>query len=209
MEYRFIAIEGNIGSGKTTLAHRLAAHYNGKLILEQFVDNPFLAKFYADKERYAFPLELSFLAERFNQLKAQLLNRDIFQEVIISDYIITKSQLFARANLTEDEYDLFQRMAEIMKSNLPKPDLIIYLHAPIAKLQQQIRKRGREYEQQIQDEYLEQIGAAYSAYLEQEKGKILHIDTTLLDSTVDRDFDQLITFLEQGTIDQSQAMFLK
>ncbi len=208
MEYRFIAIEGNIGSGKTTLAHRLAAHYNGKLILEQFVDNPFLAKFYEDRERYAFPLELSFLAERYNQLKAQLLNRDIFQEVIISDYVITKSQLFARANLSEDEYDLFQRMAEIMKSNLPKPDLIIYLHAPIEKLQQQIRKRGRPYEQQIKDEYLEEIGAAYAAYLEQEKGRILHIDTTLLDSTVDRDLDQLIGFLEHGTI-TSQAMFLK
>lgn len=208
MEYRFIAIEGNIGSGKTTLAHRLAAHYNGKLILEQFVDNPFLAKFYSDRERYAFPLELSFLAERYNQLKAQLLNRDIFQEVIIADYIITKSQLFARANLTEDEYDLFQRMAEIMKSNLPKPDLIIYLHAPIGKLQQQIKKRGRPYEQQIKDEYLEEIGAAYSAYLEQEKGRILHIDTTLLDSTIDEDLDQLITFLEGGAI-TSQAMFLK
>lgn len=96
MEYRFIAIEGNIGSGKTTLAHRLAAHYNSKLILEQFVDNPFLAKFYEDRDRYAFPLELSFLAERYNQLKAQLLNRDIFQEVIISDYVITKSQLFCK-----------------------------------------------------------------------------------------------------------------
>lgn len=99
-------------------------------------------------------------------------------------------------------------MAEIMKSNLPKPDLIIYLHAPIVKLQQQIRKRGRPYEQQIKDEYLEEIGAAYAAYLEQEKGKILHIDTTLLDSTVDQDLDQLIRFLEQGTI-ASQAMFLK
>lgn len=208
MEYRFIAIEGNIGSGKTTLAHRLAAHYNGKLILEQFVDNPFLAKFYEDRERYAFPLELSFLAERYNQLKSQLLNRDMFQEIIIADYVITKSQLFARANLDENEYDLFQRMAEIMKSNLPKPDLIIYLHAPIAKLQQQIRKRGRPYEQQIKDEYLEQIGASYAAYLEQEQTKILHIDTTLLDSTVDEDLDQLIRFLEYGTI-ASQAMFLK
>ncbi len=208
MEYRFIAIEGNIGSGKTTLAHRLAEHYNGKLILEQFVDNPFLARFYEDRDRYAFPLELSFLAERYNQLKAQLLNRDLFQELIISDYVITKSQLFARANLNEDEYDLFQRMAEIMKSNLPKPDLIIYLHAPIVKLQQQIKKRGRPYEQQIRDEYLEEIGAAYAAYLEQEKGRILHIDTTLLDSKIDEDLAQLITFLDGGPI-TSQAMFLK
>ncbi len=208
MEYRFIAIEGNIGSGKTTLAHRLAEHYNGKLILEQFVDNPFLARFYEDRDRYAVPLELSFLAERYNQLKAQLLNRDLFQELIISDYVITKSQLFARANLNEDEYDLFQRMAEIMKSNLPKPDLIIYLHAPIVKLQQQIKKRGRPYEQQIRDEYLEEIGAAYAAYLEQEKGRILHIDTTLLDSKIDEDLAQLITFLDGGPI-TSQAMFLK
>ncbi|PSK94659.1 deoxynucleoside kinase [Taibaiella chishuiensis] len=208
MEYHFIAIEGNIGSGKTTLAHRLATHYNGKLILEQFVDNPFLAKFYEDRDRYAFPVELSFLAERYNQLKAQLLNRDLFQEIIISDYVITKSQLFARANLNEDEYDLFQRMAEIMKSNLPKPDLIIYLHAPIVKLQQQIRKRGRPYEQQIRDEYLEEIGAAYSAYLEQEKSRILHIDTTLLDSKIDEDLAQLIAFLDGGPI-TSQAMFLK
>lgn len=190
------------------MAHRLATHYNGKLILEQFVDNPFLAKFYEDRDRYAFPVELSFLAERYNQLKAQLLNRDLFQEIIISDYVITKSQLFARANLNEDEYDLFQRMAEIMKSNLPKPDLIIYLHAPIVKLQQQIRKRGRPYEQQIRDEYLEEIGAAYSAYLEQEKSRILHIDTTLLDSKIDEDLAQLIAFLDGGPI-TSQAMFLK
>ncbi len=209
MEYHFIAIEGNIGAGKTTLAHQLAAHYQARIILEQFADNPFLPKFYEDRERYAFPLELSFLAERYSQLKDTLLNRELFQQMIIADYTIIKSQLFARANLSTDEYDLFQRMAEIIKTQLPKPDLLIYLHTPIAKLQQQIHKRGRAYEMNIADAYLEEIQDAYLQYLGQEDLKILMIDTSRADFNRPEHLGQLIAFLESGQVFQRKTLFIK
>jgi deoxyguanosine kinase len=208
MDYHFIAIEGNIGAGKTTLAHRLAAHYGAEMILEQFADNPFLPKFYKDRERYAFPLELSFLAERYNQLKESLLSRDLFRELIIADYTIVKSQLFARTNLNDDEYELFQRMAGIMKTNLPKPDILIYLHTPVDKLQQQIRKRGRPYEQQIQDAYLQQIEDAYLDYLKQEELKVLMVDTAAADFHNDAHLKQLTAFLEEPGRMEKESLFI-
>lgn len=209
MEYHFIAIEGNIGAGKTTLAHQLAEHYQAKLILEQFTDNPFLAKFYEDRERYAFPLELSFLAERYSQLKDTLLNRELFQQMIVADYTIIKSQLFARTNLSRDEYELFQRMAEIIKTQLPKPDLLIYLHTPIPKLQQQIHKRGRPYELNIADAYLEEIQEAYLQYLSHEDLRILMVDTSGTDLNKPEHFGQLIDFLESGQEFQRKTLFIK
>lgn len=209
MDYHFIAIEGNIGAGKTTLAHKLAEHYDAGLILEQFADNPFLPKFYKDRERYAFPLELSFLAERYSQLKDSLLHPDLFRQVIIADYTITKSQLFARTNLSADEYELFQRMAEIIKTSLPKPDLLIYLHTPVAKLQQQIHQRGRAYELEIADAYLEEIQDAYLQYLAQEDLPILMIDTTYADFYQEAHFGQLTAFLESGVDFRRKTLFIK
>jgi deoxyadenosine/deoxycytidine kinase len=209
MEYHFIAIEGNIGAGKTTLAHQLAAYYQARIILEQFADNPFLPKFYKDKERYAFPLELSFLAERYSQLKDTLLNRELFQQMIVADYTIIKSQLFARNNLNPDEYELFQRMAEIIKTQLPKPDLLIYLHTPIAKLQQQIRKRGRAYELNIADAYLEEIQEAYLQYLGHEEQRILMVDTAMADFNKPEHFRQLTGFLESGEQFRKKTLFIK
>ena len=197
MNYRYIAIEGNIGSGKTTLATRLANHYNAKLILEQFEDNPFLSKFYEQPQRYAFPLELAFLADRYNQLKGVLPARDMFQDAIVSDYIFTKTKLFARINLQEDEYELFQRMADIIKFNLPKPDLLIYLHAPIAKLKEHIVKRGRPFEQKMEAEYLEKVQHAYQQYLKQEEVKVLMIETDKADFLNDDQFQQLTDFLDK------------
>ncbi|WP_118973600.1 deoxynucleoside kinase [Taibaiella koreensis] len=209
MEYHFIAIEGNIGVGKTTLAHKLAEHYNARLILEQFADNPFLPKFYEDRERYAFPVELSFLAERYSQLKDTLLNRELFQQMIVADYTIIKSQLFARNNLSPDEYELFQRMAEIIRTQLPRPDLLIYLQSPIAKLQQQILRRGRPYETQIADAYLEEIQDAYLRYLGQEECPILMVDTALADFNKPEHFAQLTRFLESGETFQRRSLFIK
>ena len=209
MEYHFIAIEGNIGAGKTTLAHQLAAYYQARIILEQFADNPFLPKFYKDKERYAFPLELSFLAERYSQLKDTLLNRELFQQMIVADYTIIKSQLFARNNLNPDEYELFQRMAEIIKTQLPKPDLLIYLHTPIVKLQQQIRKRGRAYELNIADAYLEEIQEAYLQYLGHEELRILMVDTGKADFNKPEHFRQLTDFLESGEQFKRKTLFIK
>src|SRR5690606_18296623 len=161
MKAKYLVVEGNIGSGKTTVATKLATCFGARLLLEQFVDNPFLPLFYKDKPRYAFPLELSFLAERYQQQHQFLLNRTLFEELIIADYIWDKSQLFARNNLNEAEFNLFQRMADIMKASLPKPDLILYLHTPIPQLLTQIRQRGRPYEQGIEEEYLLEIEEAY------------------------------------------------
>jgi deoxyadenosine/deoxycytidine kinase len=196
--YRYIAIEGNIGTGKSTLANLLAKHYDARLVLEQFADNNFLPKFYDDPERYAFPLELSFLADRYKQLKQLLINQDIFQEKIISDYIFTKSKLFARVNLKEAEYELFQRLFDIIDLHLPPPDLLIYLHAPIPGLQSNIRKRGREYEQKIPNEYLHDVQEVYNQYIKQEINKTLIIDMTDVDFIDKPDhLRQLIEFIEK------------
>lgn len=209
MNYHYIAIEGNIGAGKTTLAQKLAQHYNAGLILEQFADNPFLPKFYQDKERYAFPLELSFLAERYNQLKDTLLSPELFQQGVIADYTITKSQLFAHTNLNDDEYHLFQRVAGIIKTSLPKPDLLIYLQAPVSKLQQRIRQRGRSYEQNIADSYLESISEAYQQYIEEDDLKTLIIDITTTDFDQEDHFQQLVRFLDSKATFEKRSLLIK
>ena len=151
MNYHFITIEGNIGAGKTTLAHLLSKHYNARLILEEFADNPFLPKFYENPGQYAFPLELFFMAERFKQQKELLQQKDMFQALTISDYLFTKCLLFAKVTLPDDEFRLYQRLFDIIHQQLVQPDILIYLHAPVAKLQSNIKKRNRAYEQNIQD----------------------------------------------------------
>jgi len=167
MDIRFLVIEGNIGAGKTTLATRLSKDFNAKLVLEQFADNPFLPKFYADKERYSFPLELSFLADRYNQIKKEMLHLDLFHNMIISDYYFTKSAIFAGNTLQHDEYRLFRRLFNIVFESLPKPDLYVYLHADVKKLLKNIEKRGREYEKLIDAKYLETIQLGYFEYFKQ------------------------------------------
>ena len=140
MKYNFITIEGNIGAGKTTLAHLLSKHFNARLILEEFADNPFLPKFYENKQQYAFPLELFFMAERYKQLKELLQTKDMFQKVTISDYLFTKCLLFAKVNLPEEEFLLYQKLFDIINPQLVQPDLLIYLHAPVTKLKENIAK---------------------------------------------------------------------
>jgi deoxyadenosine/deoxycytidine kinase len=198
MSYRFIAVEGNIGAGKSTLANMLAKHYDARLILEEFADNNFLPKFYQEPERYAFPLELSFLADRYKQLKASLLHQDLFQQKTVSDYVFTKSKLFARINLKPDEYELFQKLFDIIDLHLPPPDMMIFLHCPISKLQQNIQKRGRAYEQEIADDYLESVQNIYQTYLKQEVSKTLVIDMRKTDFVDNPNhFQQLIDFIEK------------
>ncbi len=182
MKYNYIAVEGNIGAGKTSLATRIAEKYNGKLILEQFEENPFLAKFYQDQEKYAFPLELSFLADRYQQLKLELSQQDLFTDFTISDYFLNKSLIFARKTLHEDEYQLFMTLFNIMNANLPRPDLLVHLYVRTSRLQYNIKNRGRDYEKQIADEYLDKIQESYFNYLKQQPGlRILVIDTNAID----------------------------
>ena len=160
MQYKFICIEGNIGAGKTSLAQRISADFNARLVLEEFANNPFLPKFYKEPSKYAFPLELFFMAERYKQIKA-INEQELFTEFTVSDYYFVKSRLFAQNNLSTDELQLFYRLFDIMLSSLPKPDLLIYLYADIPTLQKNIKKRARTYEQDISDEYLLNIQEKY------------------------------------------------
>ncbi len=180
--YKYIAIEGNIGSGKTSLATRISNDYNAKLILEQFEDNSFLPKFYEDQARYAFPLELSFLAERYQQLKDLLSNQDLFKDFTISDYFINKSLIFSRKTLQSEEYKLYHKLFEIISQMIPRPDLLVYLYSSVERLQANIKKRDRSYEQNIEDEYLEGIQESYFDFIKhQEDLRILIIDTNDID----------------------------
>lgn len=181
MRYNFVTIEGNIGAGKTTLAHMLARHYNARLILEEFADNPFLPKFYENPAQYAFPLELFFMAERFKQQKELLQQKDMFQTLTISDYLFTKCLLFAKVTLPDDEFRLYQRLFEIIHQQLLQPDILIYLHAPVTRLQANIKKRNRSYEQNIPDEYLFNIQETYTNYIKQHHIKTLFIDASNAD----------------------------
>jgi deoxyguanosine kinase len=193
MNYHFITIEGNIGAGKTTLAHLLSKHYNARLVLEEFADNPFLPKFYENPAQYAFPLELFFMAERYKQLKELIQTRDLFQSFTISDYLFTKCLLFAKVNLSEEEFRLYQRLFEIIHQQITKPDLLIYLHAPIEKLQRNIKKRNRSYEQKIPDSYLFNLQETYTNYIKQHNVKTLYVDATNADFLGNEKHLQVIT----------------
>lgn len=182
MKYNFITIEGNIGAGKTTLAHLLAKQLNARLVLEAFADNPFLPKFYENPEQFAFPLELFFMAERFKQLKELIQQqKDMFQDVTISDYLFTKCLLFAKVNLPDDEFRLYQRLFDIIHQQLVQPDILIYLHAPVSRLQENIKKRARPYEQKIPNEYLFNIQETYTHYIKQHNIKTIFVDASNAD----------------------------
>lgn len=164
-KYNFIAIEGNIGAGKTSLATKIAHDFNAKLILERFADNPFLPKFYNDAQRYAFPLEMSFLADRYQQISDDLSQLDLFKDFIVSDYDVFKSLIFSKITLQEDEFKLYRKLFHLMYKDLRKPDLYVYLYQNTAQLQENIKKRGRDYEQHITNDYLEKINAGYLEFL--------------------------------------------
>ena len=181
MKHQFITIEGNIGAGKTTLANILAKQLNARIILEEFADNPFLSKFYDNPNQYAFPLELFFMAERYKQLKELVHTKDLFQSITVSDYLFTKCLLFAKVNLPEEEFRLYQKLFDIIHQQLVFPDVLIYLHASVNKLQQNIKKRNRPFEQAIPDEYLFNIQETYTHYIKQHHIKTIFIDATNAD----------------------------
>ncbi|MCB8994292.1 MAG: deoxynucleoside kinase [Bacteroidales bacterium] len=165
MEYNYIVIEGNIGAGKTSLVNKLGEDLNAKVILERFAENPFLPKFYEDPERFSFPVELSFLADRYHQLKEELSNRDIFSRLVLADYYFSKSLIFARITLKDDEFNLYRQLYDIIHQHLPLPDLYVYLHVPVSRLQENIKMRGRDYEQNIDSDYLLDLQNGYFEYL--------------------------------------------
>jgi deoxyadenosine/deoxycytidine kinase len=177
----------------------IAEQFNGKLILEQFEDNSFLPKFYKEPDKYAFPLEMSFLAERYQQLKDQLTKQDLFKRFTISDYLFTKSLIFARNNLQPDEFALFSRMFTIIDEFLPKPELLVYLYMEVSNLQRNIRKRGRLYEQDIQDSYLQNIQEGYLEHIRKiEDQRILIIDTNNIDFVNNpKDYNSILSLIEQ------------
>ncbi len=181
-EYNYIVIEGNIGAGKTSLASMIAADYNARLITERFADNPFLPRFYQDPDKYSFPLELSFLAERYRQLREELTSPDLFSSFSISDYYFMKSLIFASSTLGSDEYTLYRQIFNIVYSSVPRPDLYVYLHADTARLLENISKRGREYEKSITGDYLKSIQDGYFNFFRQNPDmRYLVLDITHID----------------------------
>ncbi|HNZ72374.1 MAG TPA: deoxynucleoside kinase [Prolixibacteraceae bacterium] len=178
----FLVIEGNIGAGKTTLAQMISSDYNAQLVTESFAGNPFLPKFYANPSTYAFTLEMSFLAERYSQLMNELQNRDLFKDFAVADYYFMKSLIFASVTLSDDEFTLYRKFFNLIYARLPRPDLYVYLHKDTDVLQKMIKKRGRDYESNIADEYLDNITKAYFNYFKQQSEfPVVIIDTTNID----------------------------
>lgn len=197
--YDFIAIEGNIGAGKTTLAKKLSAHFESKLILEEFAENPFLPRFYEDPTKNAFPLELFFLAERYHQLKNHFASPDLFKQTTVSDYFIGKSLVFSKTNLDSDELRLFRNLYDIMFTSLPKPDLLLFIHVEPDVLQENIKKRGRSYEQSIQNDYLERVQSGYLEFLKQQEGlRTIILSIKGLDFVANKEhFDRILAVVER------------
>jgi deoxyadenosine/deoxycytidine kinase len=193
MNFNYLVIEGNIGVGKTTLGSMVAEKYNARLILEQYAENPFLPKFYKDPERYSFPLELSFLAARYKQLHRELTSPDLFKSFTVADYFFSKSLIFSQITLQVDEFNLYRSLFNIIYQQLPKPDLYVYLHVPVGKLLENIRKRGRDYEQDMDAAYLEKLQHGYFEYFRSLKDqKILVLDVEHLDFVDNPDHFEMI-----------------
>lgn len=186
-QFNYMAIEGNIGAGKTSLATKIAHDFNAKLILERFKDNPFLPKFYEDAARYAFPLEMSFLADRYQQLVDDITQFDLFKESVVSDYDVNKSLIFASITLPEEEYALYRKLFQVMHKDLPKPDIYVYLYQNTERLLQNIKKRGRKYEKSIAPGYLQKLNAGYLEFIKsQDSGNIKIIDISEMDFVKNR-----------------------
>ncbi len=197
--YEYIVVEGCIGAGKTTLTKMLAADYNAELVLERFADNPFLPKFYQDPVHYAFPVEMTFLMDRYQQLKGLLSARDLFTDFVIGDYFIDKCIIFSKNNLLTDEYNLYRTVFETIASFLPKPDLILYLYNDTDHLLQNIAQRGREYEKEITAEYLSNIQESYLNYFRQVTGiPVLLVETAAIDFVHNpSDYQRIRQLIEQ------------
>jgi len=201
VRYNYVVIEGNIGAGKTSLATRIASEYNARLVLEQFADNPFLPKFYEEPDKYAFPLELSFLASRYKQLNDELGSQDIFKSFTVADYYFMKSLVFAASTLKGEEYNLYRQIFYIIYGQMPKPDIYVYLHQTPERLMENISKRGRDYEKHITVGYLRKIQESYFSFFRQNpESKYLIIDVNNIDFVENEEDYRKIT----GTIFDGQ-----
>jgi len=202
---QFMAIEGNIGAGKTTLAKKMAEDFNGKLVLERFAENPFLPKFYADRNRYAFPLEMSFLADRYQQFMDDTSQYDLFKNFMISDYDIYKSLIFARITLQQEEFELYRKIFGFMYQEVKKPRLYIYLYQTTERLLENIKKRGRAYEQGIGPEYLEKINRGYFDFLKSyPKQNYLTLDISEMDFVeAPQDYQTVVKAIQNFVISQN------
>lgn len=198
-KYNYIAIEGNIGAGKTSLANLLSDDFNAKKVLERFAENPFLPKFYENQERYALPTEMSFLADRYQQLTDGLAQFDLFKSFIVSDYYIFKSLIFSQITLPNDEFKLYRKIFDIMYKEITKPDLYIFLYQNTKRLLENIKKRGRDYEQNISEEYLQKIQSGYLNFIQSEKDlNVLIIDVSDMDFVHnDKDYRKIIKEINQ------------
>ena len=163
--YNFIAIEGNIGAGKTSLTKMMARDFNAKTIFERFADNPFLPKFYEDAERFAFPLEMSFLADRFQQISEDLAQLDLFKDFIIADYEVFKSLIFSKVTLSKEEFLLYRKLFYLVYKDIKRPDLYVYLYQDVENLKENIKKRGRVYERDLSSEYLNKLHLGYLDFI--------------------------------------------
>jgi len=182
-QLNYIAVEGNIGAGKTSLSCKISQDFNARLVQERFAGNPFLPLFYKDQARYAFSLEMSFLADRYHQIADDLAQFNLFNDLVVSDYYIVKSLIFSKVTLSEEESTLYQKIFEIMYKEVPKPGLYIYLYQSTERLLENIKKRGRTYEQDIKAEYLAKINQGYLDFIKSQQGlEVLIIDVT------DKDF---------------------
>jgi deoxyadenosine/deoxycytidine kinase len=210
LKYKYLVIEGNIGAGKTSLATMLAKETGSRLVLETFSNNPFLAKFYEDPGRYAFQLELSFLSERYHQIKNELGHPDLFGQSVISDYFLAKSFIFSKYNLKDDEMKLFEKLFSIINLQAPKPELYVYLHVPVDKLLDNIKLRGRPYEKHIKYDYLKEVQDGYFGFFKSEQNmKILVIDTSNLDFVNKKhDFEELKRNIFEGSFSMGMNMLI-
>ena len=198
LKYDYVVIEGNIGTGKTSLATRISNEFNTRLVLERFAENPFLPLFYKQPGRHAFALELSFLADRYQQLNDELAPQELFRQQTVSDYILSKSLIFANITLKNDECILYQRLFHIINPHLPKPDLLVYLHKDVSLLKKNIISRGRSYEQNIEESYLKKLEDGYWDFFKQQIGiRILVVDTNNVDFVNNEDdYNRLLSLIQ-------------
>ena len=199
LKYDYLVIEGNIGTGKTSLSERISKDFQTRLVLERFAENPFLPLFYDQPGRYAFALELSFLADRYQQLNEELATQELFLQQTVSDYILSKSLIFANITLKNDECMLYQRLFHIINPHLPKPDLLVYLHKDVSLLKKNIKNRGRAYEQNIEEDYLKKLEGGYWDFFKQQTGtRILVVDTNNVDFVnSEKDYSNLISLIQE------------